>query len=267
MKNKTVIRKKTKSGEFTTIHNSILNDTRLTPLALKLLVQILSDSDDFTLSQTLYMNRLGIKENRTYLHAISNLEKCGYLKRKEIDKDKSIAGIKKANSSKLVYHYTISEFGNLYNEPEIQKGEVIPSKISLETKQKEFNEFIELNADILDSNDFIYSKCINEITNGCIDIEVIKKIIEEEKEIKKHLKLFYNKCLEDIQSLIKPNQDKSVKDFKEWLKNEVFTNRNLDLDYISVRSKYSKISLIKNAKKFVTDYETMMGDYHENPKD
>lgn len=104
MNNKTVIRKKQTKGGFTTVHMSILNDKRLTPLAFRLLVSILSDSDtSFKLSQTLYKKRLGITENRTWLSTISNLEECGYLKRT----DTKIRNYK---------HYTISEFGNLKSE-------------------------------------------------------------------------------------------------------------------------------------------------------
>ena len=56
-----MLSKKLENGKFTTIHNSILFDTRLTPTAFRLMTAILSDSDtQFNLSQTLYCKRLGI---------------------------------------------------------------------------------------------------------------------------------------------------------------------------------------------------------------
>ena len=102
MKNKTVIRKKTENGKFTTIHNSILFDTRLLPNAFRLLTAILSDSDtQFDLSQTLYCDRLGITK-KTFFKAIANLEEYGYLRKKDIGKDAIIPKIKKANSLFLI---------------------------------------------------------------------------------------------------------------------------------------------------------------------
>ena len=137
MTNKTVIRKKNKSGEFTTIHNSILNDSRLSATALRLLLSILSDSDTFRLSQSLYKKRLGMNENRTFLRAIANLEECGYLKKTEVGKGVFIPNIKKANSDKKVFHYTISEYGNLKSEtkpePEVQPE---PIKEKIESQDK-----------------------------------------------------------------------------------------------------------------------------------
>ena len=269
MINKTVIRKEKKTNEFTTIHNSILLDTRLSPIAFKLLVSILSDSDNFTLSQTLYMKRLGISQNRTYLNAIKNLEQCCYLRKKLINEDVYIPKIKKANSKKKVYHYTISEYGNL--KPEVQiEPEPIAEELKLDEmklKQEKCFEFIKANSRFFEENDFIQNKTIDSLNNDIIEIEYYQNLIEEEKETKIYLKQVYEEKLDWIQNIIRPNQEKSVKEFKEWLKNEVFNKRNTEMDYNSVRSTYSHISLIKNKKKIKTDYETEMGDYYENPRD
>ena len=123
MNNKKVIRKDLKPNGFTSIHNSILNDKRLSSNAFRLISSILSDNDDnFKLSQTTYCNRLGW-ESTMFKRAIENLMECGYIKRTLIDDDKVIPGIKKAGSKKKVYFYVVSEYGNLKQDEPISKEE------------------------------------------------------------------------------------------------------------------------------------------------
>ena len=273
MINKTVIRKEKKAGEFTTIHNSILKDSRLTPTAFRLLVSILSDSDTFKLSQSRYKKLLGIKENRTFLNAIANLEECGYLKKTEVAKDIFIPNIKKANSAKKVYHYTISEYGNLKSEsqPELEvQPETDTEKIELndaELELEKFKAFLQTNIEVLFENDFVYPKTIEALDNKIYDIAFYQNLIDEEKATEKSLKLYYKDVLGWIDNIIRPDRPKALIDFKEWLKDEIFNKRNPKLDWVSVRSKYSHLSLVKYGKKIKTDYETEMGDYYENPRD
>ena len=269
MKNKNVIRKKTESGKFTTIHNSILFDTRLTPNAFRLMTAILSDSDThFNLSQTLYCKRLGIAK-QTFFNALDNLEECGYLRKTEVDKGVSIPNIKKANSEKKVYHYTISEYGNLKPELEVQPETDIKSVelTDVELQIEKCKDFLRTNRKILLDSDFVYPLTIEAFENGNYDIAFYQTLIEEEKEIEKSLKLCYDEALSWIDNIIKPDRPKAEIEFKEWLKNEIFTNRNLNLDWVTVRSKYGKLALIKHKPKQKTDYETEMFDYYENPRD
>jgi hypothetical protein len=273
MKNKTVIRKKTENGKFTTIHNSILYDTRLLPNAFRLLTAILSDSDtQFDLSQTLYCDRLGITK-KTFFKAIANLEECGYLRKKDVGKDEIIPKVKKANSDKILYHYTISEYGNLKSEfqPELEfqpktdaeKVEIIDTDLQI----KKCNDFLLANQKILIHNDFVYPKTLEAINKDINDIAFYQNLIDEEKETEKLLKVFYKDALGWIEDIIKPHIPKAKIEFEEWLKEEIFNKRNPKLDRVSVRSKYSKLALIKYGKKIKTDYETEMGDYYENPRD
>lgn len=269
MKNKNVIRKKLENGKFTTIHNSILFDTRLTPNAFRLMTAILSDSDThFNLSQTLYCNRLGIAK-QTFFNALDNLEECGYLRKTEIDKGVSIPNIKKANSEKKVYHYTISEYGNLKPELEVQP-ETDGQNIEIEDETTNINKctnFIRANSKILIDNDFVFPSTQLALEKKIFDVTYYQNLIEEEKEIEKSLKLYYDEALSWIDNIIKPDKPKAEIEFKEWLKNEIFTNRNLNLDWVTVRSKYGKLALIKYKPKQKTDYETEMFDYYENPRD
>lgn len=121
MKNKIVYRKELVKNQFTSIHTSILNDTRLSSNAFRLLTSILSDNDEtFNLSQTVYCNRLGWN-NKTFQRAIDDLIECGYIRRTEISNDKHIPGVKKAGSTKKIYFYTVSEYGNLNSKKKIQE--------------------------------------------------------------------------------------------------------------------------------------------------
>ena len=113
MKNKTVIRRPNKPGEFTTIHNSILLDTRLSALELRILIIILCDADNFNLTQNLILNRLGI-DKKTLQKAFKGLEVCGYLRRTELPRG---------------HYYTISEYGNL------KKGEAASEEVQVEIQE------------------------------------------------------------------------------------------------------------------------------------
>ncbi|PZR02978.1 MAG: hypothetical protein DI539_27040, partial [Flavobacterium psychrophilum] len=122
MKNKTVIRRPNQAGEFTTVHHSILHDTRLSALEFRILLSILSDADTFNLSQQLIINRLKI-DKKTVQNAFKALESYGYIKRTQL---------------KRGHYYTISEFGNLSKEEielpsiEVQLPAIEDDKIILE---------------------------------------------------------------------------------------------------------------------------------------
>jgi hypothetical protein len=108
--NRTVYRKENTKGNFTTVHNSILKDTRLSGNAFKLLVCILSNSDDFAFSPKYYQNETGLSES-TYLRTMKELIECGYAK------------VYKINEKANINHYMFSEFGNFKNETDDKNQE------------------------------------------------------------------------------------------------------------------------------------------------
>lgn len=253
MKNKTVIRKENEKGKFTTIHHSILKDKRLSSNGFRLLVNILSDSDEnFKLSPTVYCNRLGISKT-TFLNAIKNLEECGYLKRED----------SKIDTSKN--YYTISEFGNLKKEP----SESITNESENPTEQEEtsLEEVSEYSDEFL-----AYVKTLDELIKyeefGTLFIGEwmeklkINTVVELKKKVDEYLKEIYKENL----ALAKNSEEypKALIKYKEWLKDEIFNKHNLD---INAKNKWAILSLIKFKKPYKTDYETLMGDYYENPKD
>lgn len=252
MKNKNVIRKKLENGKFTTVHNSILLDTRLSPNAFRLFIAILSDSDtQFNLSQTLYCKRLGIAK-KTFFKAIANLEECGYLR-------------KSSTKIKNLYHYTISEFGNLNNETESS------------SKLIEENDFNEETSNTKTSNgQYIVTPEIKEFINSIEKLlkyrgpnDLMFKLLEENAPIEKFKKELNDMLLShykyELSNISKKDENpKAYKELKEWLKTEIFEKHILDSN---VSSKWAKLRLIKYAKSQPKDYETEMGDYYENPKD
>lgn len=149
MKNKNVIRKERNENNLQlfvrSIPKSIIEDKNLSGNALRLILSILGDNDEtFNLSETTYCNRLNWSVT-TFYRAIEDLIKCGYIKRTEIGKDKSIPRVKKAGSNKKVYFYTVSEFGNLTSKEEkpsieIEKQEEVITYALIANK---FNEVIE----------------------------------------------------------------------------------------------------------------------------
>lgn len=121
MNNKKLIRRDNVAGKFTTVHHSILNDTRLSSTDFRILVSILSDADHFNLTRELIINRFGF-DKKTVQQSFKNFEECGYMKRTEL---------------KRGYFYTISEYGNLNSKDE-QDGSDDDSTVatSIEIKQK-----------------------------------------------------------------------------------------------------------------------------------
>lgn len=257
MKNKTVIRKENVKGQFTTVHHSILKDKRLSPNGFRLLVNILSDSDEnFKLSPTVYCNRLGITKT-TFLNAVINLENCGYLKRE----------VSKVNKRKK--HYTVSEFGNLntYQETDIetahsQSPSTENSAVELcqtqsEKDSQEFEEYLYSIERLMHYQEFenlLLNKWVPELQNV------------NKAELKKHVDAYLVGIYKEYLALAKnpEKHPKALKDFKDLLKKEIYENHNLD---INPNSKWAQLSLIKYKKTYKTDYETELADRLENGKD
>jgi hypothetical protein len=249
MKNKNVIRKKLENGKFTTIHNSILFDTRLTPNAFRLMTAILSDSDThFNLSQTLYCKRLKIAK-QTFFNAVANLEECGYLR-------KTPTGIKDLKN------YTLSEYGNLNKADDSTESIVTSgstetsSETNVETKQMPLEYYQSLQAF---SDNYNYLMCDDFFNlfkvdvNAGVDYDII---------IAKFEKYLYKTTIASItDSHINP---KAFEDFKTSLKSVIFNHKNYKSNFMSSWN-YKKLTTHK--KQAPRDYETEMFDYYENPED
>jgi hypothetical protein len=143
------IRTKKKSGNFVTIDTKIISDKNLSSNAKILLISILSDSDSFEVSQSLYCKRLGWEKNQ-FTRAIEQLEKTGYVKRTKLDSDKAIAGKLKKGSNRILYFYTVSEYGNLNILENDGDNSISSNDIEPPTKEE-----IEWLAQEVNDNEFI----------------------------------------------------------------------------------------------------------------
>lgn len=108
MKN-TIKHKENRPGQFSTLSNSARRDKRLTGNSKILLMEILSDTEKFSVSQTLYMDRLGITKV-TFLRCIKQLEEFGYIKRTK----------RETNTRVLLYDYEVTDIST-YQETEVLK--------------------------------------------------------------------------------------------------------------------------------------------------
>jgi hypothetical protein len=129
------IRTKKKSGSFITIDTKIISDKNLSSNAKILLISILSDSDNFEVSQSLYCKRLGWEKNQ-FTRAIEQLEKYGYVKRTKLDSDRAIAGKLKKGSNRVLYFYTVSEYGNLTKLENDDENLIATSEIEPPTQEE-----------------------------------------------------------------------------------------------------------------------------------
>ena len=194
---KQVKRIKNNVGEFTTVPYNILRDNNLTPTAKLLLIEILSDRDDFDLSQSVYCKRLGISTGGWY-KSIQNLIKFGYIKRTK----------KKIDGKGIYYDYIIDESGSLstptdevkldpfkednevsdINIPKIEENVLNTPQIDKEEKdnrknlsQAELRRTINIVEPGFDPEHFLFSEIIyNTIkTNIKID-EIVLEVIKED---------------------------------------------------------------------------------------
>jgi hypothetical protein len=191
------IRTKKKSGNFTTIDIKIIKDKNLSSNAKILLISILSDSDSFELSQSLYCKRLGWEKNQ-FTTAIKQLEKSGYVKRTKLDSAKAIVGKLKKGSNRILYFYTVSEFGNL-NIAE-NNSDNSSSKKDIEPPT---HEEIEWLANEVAENEFV-KKSINYINDDLWE----KWQTDKTK---------YIECVKELKSLASETQAKYVQHLKAIL--------------------------------------------------
>ncbi len=262
MKNKHVTRKPNVKGEFTTIHHSILNDKRITPIAFRVLVSILSDADHFNLTHQLLLNRLGIAEN-TLRKALKNLEQCGYLRTKP----------QKYKGN----FYTISEFGNL--KPELTETIEAPAQAELQPEviqntpveekepnpeEKLFEQYISSIGQFTSSDTKIFDEIMKLINLHGSDFHAFKS--DADKVITKRKKERYSHYKTLIE--LKPANitPKAIKAYTDWLKNEIFNKNNINLNadsmWIQIKSRNFKPKV-----DFETEYADKMeemradGDY------
>lgn len=267
LKNRTTFKAdptKRKSGTFTQIPYSILNNPNLPPIAKVLLIQILSDADGFTLSPSMYARRNGVTIKTIY-SALRELEEAGYLRRTPINE--AIAGYRNESSEKKLYHYTISEFGNLLPVPSDHvPGEHDPGTEvnECESCNAEMNEALlqDYMLTIIQYFDFsevevsftrLHKKHSQEL--GHIDFYPFRNAMN--KVIDQFRKDIYTGCM-NVTEKDRLASRKAITAYSNWLKDEVFNKMSIPTDYekkwMHFKLKYTHYS---------TDFETEAADRRE----
>lgn len=202
MKNRHSIKKEQEAGSFTTVSYSILRDSNLTSVAKLLLVEILSDSDDMTLSPTLYANRMDLTIKTIY-NALNCLIDNGYIRRKDISKAN-----KNGVNTRPIYHYTISEFGNLKSKEEtvstteikkdvIEAGHGQPIVSDKPTKEQIDNFIIWIETLPTDKKNFLNTICDDKILSSYSEMKRIGKLVAAHKEESSDINTFLDSLLLD----------------------------------------------------------------------
>ena len=251
--NKTIIKKDLETSKFTTVHHSILYDKRLSPNALRILISLLADAENFNVSYKLFENRFGIS-NKTVKAAFEKLEECGYVKRKEL---------------KRGFYYTVSEYGNLKSEAMDDSSTQVKSHIEDNKHQEQIDKNNLLLQDYLATissfleYDVIYDAVIDNVaahtdTNGVLDFYVFRNQTEKllktlKSSLYKSLLVFTNKR----SSVISRKADWL---YKEWLKAELYTDNRIPSDQ-ECKKKWTYIKT--RSQVFKTDFETAAHDRAE----
>lgn len=251
MKNKKVIpyKNQLKAGTFTMLPNNLLNDNKLKLMSFKLLLSILSDSDEFTLSQTMYCNRLGISD-RTFKNCIKDLEENGYVKRSNIGKTH-------------FNFYTISIYGNLNKEtpektPESEPQETPPSN-SKKNYGPQIAEFVRIHTNIIYMDD-VKPKAeeINEKYGHTYrTLQELRKLVEKkQKEI-------INSKIEELKEGF--YSEKKLPDYIKIIEDLVYEQNQIDFKIEDVKKLREKNKIKTNRMKL--DFEDIDIDDDENPMD
>lgn len=212
------IKQERKAGNYVSLSSNAFYDNKLSDGCKILLMSLLNDSEDFNVSEKVYCKRLNISK-KTYHSRMKKLEENGYIRRTKIEgKVAPINGKggKKSDSSKVLYFYTISEYGNLNNNPkeevvenqEIKKDDEMEAKPNLKTLYwdspfgKNMSEFIKQEVAVfsVDKKQDVYKNIRHRINN---------KFNEKFEEIAKYI--------EDGRNNIATEESNSTINNKEWV--------------------------------------------------
>ncbi len=232
LKNKKVIRKEVKKGEFTTVSNSILHNPNLTINSKMLMIQVLSDSDDkFDFSRTLYMKRLGVTKN-TLNKIINELTQQGYMKMTKIGKTH-------------YNHYTFNEFGNM--KPKAKGEENDENKTMSASEREKVITYVKPIVQLFENSEMnkIITDLLTEANDGKI-IEFYDFKSQCEKLITKVKKKKYKSIIDEMGTKLNSKPKSFQKIYTDYIKSEIFEKNNLEFDY---RNRYYHKLSSYNAEK------------------
>lgn len=246
---------------FTTIPHRIINDKRLSTDTRLLLISILSDADNFDISRTGLMNRLGLSEYKLD-KAFNQLIEHGYLK--------------KTKKYGQYYHYTISEYGNLNNDSDVNnQSETIEVSTAKTDKEEDYLKSEQLKVDLSLLNKYLtdrfeyinYELVLEQLkTVKCRDdIFLIKSEIE--KEVKKNKTAYYKDVEAYVNNGYAPKKNKPLilKEIKRLIFHE--HKKPAEQEISRIRTRISMNKRKEHVRRHGFDYETQLVDSYENPLD
>lgn len=241
---------------------NVITDPNLTDSAVRLFQLMIDTPSDKKVSLEYYRDMLGWSKNKLAT-ATESLKDNGYLK---------ITKHPKGEGNGFSYYYTISSFGNLKSEadvniseeleeiiesPELNSVEEIPTAVD----ETVIDEYIETLKDLVKYYGDDYKEEIVPFFHK-------KDLKGMEQVSNKYLKQFYNA---EIAKVKNPDSNKKAYEaLKDWLKDEVFIKKNLlNLYTINYSNINARFLMYKDKYRISrpVDFETEIGDYLENPRD
>lgn len=258
---------------FVQTPKNVITDANLTDSAVRLFQLILDTPSNKRVSLEYYRKMLDWSKNKLAT-ATKSLQDNGYLR---------IIKEERGKGNGFSYKYLISSYGNLKSEADVKTIEELEEIIESpetnlveETQVAVADEIVETPISDEELNEYARSlislmdyygddsEFVNEIRPlyGKRDVKGMDRVAN------KYLKLFYNKEIAKVKN--PESNDKAFKVLKDWLKDEVFNNKNITELYSMNTSNINAKFLMYKAKYPISrpvDFETEMGDYLENPRD
>lgn len=257
-------------GNYSTINNEVLNDTRLSDSAVRLMIMLVNIPPTQKISMTYYRKKLGWGSEKMS-KITKKLAELGYLK-----------GIQYPQGEKFKYHYNIDESGELKPKYD-DNGDVVVLKNS--TKPYSKKEHHKKKQEIINetvTNPPTTNNIVDYITTHT-PIEVIENYqnefsaimtnhttyneqVIEVNNLNKKIKLeCYNYNTNFVKGKLTSASPTANKKFTTWLKNEIFDKYNLNIN-ASNKLKHFK-QQFQNKPKVKIHYEDKLQAISEQPND
>lgn len=251
---------------------NVITDANLTDSAVRLFQLLIDTPSDSKISLEYYRAMLSWSKNKL-ANATKSLQDNGYLR---------ITQYPNGKGNGYSYYYTISSFGNLKSEIDVNiseeleeifdiiqlnKAEDVPQSIEAVKEcpmsDNEFDAYASSFTSLLD-----YYGDDSEFVNEIKPLYAKKDVKGMEQVANKYLKLFYNAEIAKVKN--PESNKKAFEALKDWLKGEVFGKKKITNLYSQNTSNVNAKFLMYKMKYPISrpiDFETEIGDYLENPID
>jgi len=248
---------------FVQTPKNVITDANLTDSAVRLFQLILDTPNNSKVSLEYYRKMLNWSKNKL-ANATKSLQDNGYLK---------IIQYPKGKGNGFSYNYVISSFGNLKSDIEIKTTEVLeeiiesPESNLVEEVPTIVDEHIETQMNDVDFENYVGSLVSLLDYYGedyIMEIQPLyaKRDIKAMEQISsKYLKRFYNAEIAKVKN--PESNGKAFKALQNWLKDEVFENKNITKLYSINNSNINAKFLMYKSKYPISrlvDFETEMAE-------